>query len=618
MGKILDIEKWRIEIQIAESHRKDNFGEYTNNDHSRVGENIDYFDYGFSALAKIGDPEMLTTLNLIHSIVKNIVPTIAYKNPVVHAAPKKPMAQDVAPIVGQTVNYYYDELDIGDINKDVAWDAYVLGHGYSKVGYATKFGMDVKDEKKKPKSVIDRGLEKIGLKKKEEKVEHPEVDYTIISERPYVAYVSPFDFLSDPRGKTLNECMWVGQQFRKTVKEMKENKKYKNTSKLQGSEPSVGGIDLRNVSQSEIEDFRFVDLYELHYRTEDGIYILVLSKDDDVWAEHYHELSPYNIEGWQFDELTFNKHRHKKFTVSDITKLRSIQDRFNSTMEAIMEQVDRYVPKIAYDEGSITVEGEEALRNGDVGAIVKCTKNPNEVIKELQLTQLKADLKALLEHFIDIVSITTGLTRSQIMGVSTAETATAETIAQGGYTLRITEMNDRFNRFAKKQVYKLWDIITQFVDLEELDLINGVTGYDETTGAPKYTWLSIGPDQAERMAIGDFNFEIEVGSTQRAEQSVIRKQFENLFSILARSDVIMLMQQQGDKVVLSELLKMYVRLFPEAIADVGKIIQKITPETSGLIPPEPGPGGTTSGSNFNQLEAQAGQATPDMPSMMGV
>jgi hypothetical protein len=92
---------------------------------------------------------------------------------------------------------------------------------------------------------------------------------------------------------------------------------------------------------------------------------------------------------------------------------------------------------------------------------------------------------------------------------------------------------------------------------------------------------------------------------------------ENLFSILSRTDVVMLMQQQGDKLVLSELLKMYIKLFPEAIRDVGKIIQKIVPGMQGLLPPqEEQRGGTTQGSNFNALEKQINQPMPSMENMI--
>ena len=121
------------------------------------------------------------------------------------------------------------------------------------------------------------------------------------------------------------------------------------------------------------------------------------------------------------------------------------------------------------------------------------------------------------------------------------------------------------------------------------------------------------------MRRGEYDFEIEVGSTQKPDLAIVRKQFENFFSILARTDVILLMQQQGKKVDLAELLRMYLSLFPEMVKDVGKVIQNITSQTTGLVPPQEVEqrGGTTEGSNFNALESQMADLVPTVPRQMG-
>ena len=616
MSKILDISRWRQEIEIAEKWKEDNFGTFTTGNHSRAGENIDYYEKGFSSNVAPTNEEVLTTLNLVHSIVKNIVPALYYQNPKVMVFPKKADGQDTAPVVGQIVNYYFKELEIEEINQRIIWDAYVLGHGYCKIGYASTLGTDIPKEQKK-KTVIQRGLEALGLKKKEEEeIINTEINMNVISGRPYVMYISPFDFGRDPRANTLEESMYWYHKVKRTVKYMKENKKYKNTSGLTGTAPVDVKLD-DTMSQSEIEDFKTVALYELHYRCDNEIYILVISKDSDEYREHYHELSPYQIDGWQVEELTFNKHGHNSFAISDMTKIRNLQDRFTNTFDTILEQVDRFVPKIACNEGDVTQQGMLALRDGDIGAIVTTSKNPAEVFKELNFTQVKADLSVLSEKIIDIVTITTGLTRAQLTGVSTSGTATEATIEQGGQTLRLSDMSRAVSRFSRRQSKKLWQVIRQFVELEDLELINGQTGIDEITGMPIYNWLTVDADKSLKMQVGDYDFDIEVGSTQKPDLGVVRKQFENLFSILARTDVITLMQQQGDKVVLSELLRMYLNLFPEAVKDVGRIVQKITPQTNNLIPPPVDKGGgTTPGSNFNAMEAQAAQRVPTMPNQM--
>ena len=458
---------------------------------------------------------------------------------------------------------------------------------------------------------MNKALESIGLKKpkEEEEPERNEIDVRIISESPFVEYVNPFSFLIDPRATSINDAMWVAQSIRKTVSQMKKNKKYKNTANLTGMEADDASINMSGIEMTQMEDFQTVNLWEIHYRNDGKFYLLVLSKDgSDAWREHYHEESIYELGEYQFDMLFFKKHGHSLYKRSDITKIKNLQDRITSTIDSILEQVDKYVPKLAYSVGDVTDDGKNALEFGGIGALIACNAKPGDVFQELNFTQLKSDLAALIDQLITIITIQTGLTRAQLTGLSDSGSATEATIEQGGQTIRLSDMTGSVRKFVNRQTVKLWKIIKQFVELDELQFINGVRGFDEETGAAKYEWLNIPPETAEKMISGEYDFDIEVGSTQRIDLSVMRKAFENMFNILARTEVIALMQQQGKKVDLAEMLRKYLDLFPEMAIDGGKIIQNITEQTQGLIPPEPQAGGTNTSSNFNQLEAQ--QAAP--------
>jgi len=627
MAKIQDVQRWRAEIELSEKFRDDEFGKRTENSKIKAGQNIDYFERGFSdyfTSQSNTSEEWLTTLNIIDSITSIIVPSLYFKNPRSVVVPQKVESEDTAPIVGKTIDYYRKALDIEEINKKVIWDAYVLGYGVYKVGYSTKFGMDIEDEeaaKRKKKSLTDKTLESIGLKKKEpiEEPERKEIDLRIVSENPFLEYVNPFDFLIDSRATSINNAMWVAHSFRKTVDSMKKNKKYKNTEHLQGMEPEDVTVNMSDLHMSSIEAFQTVYLWEIHYRNDGEWYLLVLSKDgSDEWREHYHEKSIYKLGGFQFDMLTLKKHGHALYPRSDITKIKNLQDRITSTVDSILEQVDKYVPKIAFESGSLTEQGMNALEFGGIGALVECNKNPDEAMKELNFTQLKADLQALIDQLISLISVQTGLTRAQLTGLSQSGSATEATIEQGGQTLRISDMTGSVRKFINDQSSKLWKVIRQFVELEDLQLINGIKGIDQETGLPKYDWLIGSGPLAAKMQEGEYDFDIEVGSTEKINMSVMRKAFENLFSILARSEVVGLIQQQGKKVDLGEILQKYFGLFPEMGIDSGKIIQNINQGTTGLIQPDVEQrGGTTAGSNFNQLEAQAAQPEPTIPNQIG-
>ena len=621
MGKITNTEFWRAELALAEEFRDKEFGKYTQDERNKAGENIDYYENGACTGFDYGE-NSITTLNLFHIIVKLIVPSLWFTEAEILALPLRKEDETSAPFAKHILNHFYKQNNADEENENVVWDGYVLNRGISKVGYVTKFGMDTKDkEKKKEPDIVKKAIAALKGQKEEEEEVHPEADVTITSEEPYIKWVNPFKFLMDPRTSNINEAMWVSEEFRKNVKEIKANKSYKNTGDLEGETPELTAGSSVRIPETLIEDYKTCTIYEIHYRSEGKIYRLVLAKYGDVIKELYHEESIYNLNEFQYDILEFNSHRHLQFKKSDLMKIKNLQDRFTSTVDSILEQLDRLVPKIAVDRSAVKEDGYRHLMDGDIGTVVDCTKNPNEVFKELMFTQLKKDLKVLLDQIVDFITITTGITKSKLLGISTGDTATGENIAQGGENIRMLDMDKKIRRFAKRQANKFWSVITQFVPLEEVEVITGEKGVDPQTGNTLFSWLPpVTSDIKESLQAGKYRFDIGVGSIKQVNTEIITKRIENLISILARTDVIALMQQQGKKVDVAEILKLWLQNNPEIVRDTGRIIQEVNEGTQGLLPAEEmllgGQGGMTAGSDLNAIRKQEAQPPARMPAIM--
>ena len=603
------ISKWRLEISNGEKFRDDQFGKNKHGDITKAGENIDYFEYGLSGRLmqdlRGGETEPLQTINIIYPIVKNVIPTLYWKNPYITAIPKTAAHEDSAPYAGSLLNYYYEDLNIKEVNKQVIFDTYVLGMGICKLGYSTQFGSDIEDEDidKSREKTKQRGiLEKLGLKKPkpEEKKENIDLNEYIRSENPYVVWVSPFDFIIDPTANDIHNARWVAQRTTKLLKLVKENKNYSNTSTLKGSE--IQENLTKDIPETEIDNFKTIDLYEIHYKTDEGIRVLVLAKDGLDFKPLYHEDSIYEIDGFQYEVLYFNKHNHRLYPKSDIDIVKGLQDRIASTFDNIIDQVDKYVPKILVDETAITEQGKRALRDGDVGSLVYTNKNPNDAVKELNFTQLKSDISIFIDKLMEVIMLETGLTKSQLMGMTNAQTATEAQIGQAGQNLRMSDKFDNVGDFASRQARKLWQVVQQFVNLEEVELITGEKGIDEVTGIPKFDWMKpIDTDLAEKLRVGEYSFKIEVTSLEKPDLPVLRSQVERIAQLLMGDGVIQAFQMQGHKINLAEFAKAYLNLFPYVFQNVGKILQPIGPQTQGLMPPQQ-PGG-----NPNQASQQSQQ-----------
>ena len=629
-----EIRKWRVEIDNAEKFKEEHFGKRFNGKVG-AGENIDYFDIGFSqryldsARKDYSDVNGVTTINIINPIVKNIIPTLYYKNPNVTVIPKRKEDEGSALLVSHILNYYMDELDIKKTNKQSIFDAYVLGFGVVKIGYTTRFGTNptdenIKQEKKERDKEKQKGLlEKLGLrrKKEEEIKQNPELDEYIRSESPFIQYINPFNFGIDPAATSIYTARYVYEKVTKLLSDVKKDRSYKNTKDLEGT--FIEGADESKIPDTMIDEFKTVDLYEIHYKTDEGINILVLAKDGRDTVALRDDKSVYNMDGFQYELLAFNKHNHRLYPISDVDIIKGLQDRANNTFDNILDQVDKYVPKLGIDETSITEGGKVNLETGDIGAVVyfNGSKSIRESVQELGFTQVKGDLVALIDKIVDVMTIETGLTRAQLTGLTQAQTATEAQIGQAGQNLRISDKLDTVNDFASCQLRKLWQVIQQFVDLEEIELITGEQQYDETTGLSQFSWLpDIDSVMAEKLSKGEYRFGIELGATEKPDLPILRKQLEGLANILMGKGVMEAFQMQGFKINLAELLKRYLQMFPDVFKDIGKIIQPITQQTGGLIPPQgqgqpSGANGATP-ANMQQLQANPPN-TADIISSLG-
>ena len=612
-----EIKRWRVEIQNTEDFRDDHFGKKDFGDRTLAAENILYYEQGLPSklISEVPvDGHPAAVFNVISPIVDNIIPTLSSKNPYILSLPKRNNDDDEvsAPIAGEIINYRYKELGLKDINKMTIWNGYVLGIGVSKIGYTTKFGLSPNaDTEKETKKEIEKGRlqkfkEAVGLSKpkKEETVENPEKNEFIRSESSFVIDIDPFRFGIDPRANFIEEADFVFEKVTKILDKVKSNKDYKNTSNLEGGELDEDLV--RKIPKTQHDFFKTIDLYEIHYKTDEGINILTLAADGDNWKELEHKKSVYEMDGYQYELLYFNKHPHLLYPMSDISKIKGLQDRISQTIENILEQVDKYVPKIGIDETALTDGGKNSLRDGGIGAFVGFNKSPREAIMEIGFTQVKADLFALIDKVLDIVMLMTGLTKAQLLGITTADTATEAQIGQSGSNLRTSEKFDKVNDFLTRQARKLWQVEKQFSNLEEISLIVGQSGVSQE-GIPTYSWLpDIDSEMSDKLAKGEYRFEVVMGSTERPDLPILRKQIENLINIIGGEGVLQVIAAQGFKIELVEILREYLDLFPNMFKNKGRIIKPIGQQVPGQ------PGQPQQGAGLPANTQQLQEAPPNI------
>lgn len=586
-----DIARWRAEIDLGVEFRDKEFGTYRQESlgsaptTTLAGRNLDAYEAGAR------DEVVISPLNLVFPIVKIIVPNLFFQNPRATALPdtRDPESPDDAFYASELVNRDLRESDFRfkETCQSSVFDSFLLGFGVVKVGYATEFGADIlptKAETKQKfreriKESFNKVLETLELKapKPSDAQTEPETlqpDLTIKSESPYVTWISPFDFVVDPRARDLADARWVAQRIRRTLADVKRDRRYgKAKNDLVGD-----AIDDDRIQPSFIEEFQAVDVWEVHYRDVDsptGITVLTLGCVQAETQALGHEHSEYDIGGWQYEWLTPNKHGHRLYPVSTISIMRPLIERIGYTLDAIIDQVEKFQAKIAYND-RVTEDGERGLDDNSIGARVKVDgqEDVRSAIAVITMEQVAGDMVQFINQLVDLALIVVGVTRAQFTGISTAQTATEAQLGQGGQNLRRGDESNVVASWTNRVVTKLWRVKAQFQDLAAVDLIQTESQLDTLTGIPSTQWYpAIDQARAERLKRMRFHFTLEVGSIQKPSLEIIRSQYEQFARAMMEPAVTQGLALESKRLSASEIIRQWARFFSEyGLQGIEKIV----------------------------------------------
>jgi len=585
-----ELARWRSEIELGVAFRDKEFGTYRQAQPgaapttSGAGKNLDYFEQG----ARPDDEDVAPPLNLVFAIVKNVVPTQFFQNPRVTVLPdsKGEFAGEDAFYVRELMNRDLRDplLRIKQTGQLSTFDGYLLASGFVKVGYATEFGPDIlpteAEEKKtlreKVREQVRGALEAVGVLPPKPEVPEPDQaqpDTTIRSERPYLQWISPFDMVIDPRARSLTDARWIAQRIRRTLGEIKRDRRYAKVKHTLEAD----AVEADGIPETFIEEFQTVDIWETHYKDLDaptGIRVLTLAMTQADTKALMHEDNAYDLGDWQYEWLTHNKHGHRLYPISTISVIRPLIDRINSSLDAVLEQVDKFVTKVAYND-RVGPDAQLVLETPTIGARVKVdgTESVVGAIAVISMEQVKQDMMAFINHVMDLVILITGLTRAQLTGLTQAQTATEAQIGQGGQNLRRADEGNVVSDWFTCALSKYWRVKAQFQDLTEVDLVKDMLPDAATGMMSAQFYPAIDEARAARLKASRFRFDLEVSSMQKPNLEILRAQFGQFVQSLMEPIVTQGLALEGKRLSATEIIKQSMQFFAEGgLQNAEKII----------------------------------------------
>ena len=247
----------------------------------------------------------------------------------------------------------------------------------------------------------------------------------------------------------------------------------------------------------------------------------------------------------------------------------------------MLEQFDKFIAKIAVNERVDTV-GQTALTSSAIGAVVKVDgqEDVRSAIAVITMDQLNAEVVKFLDYCVDFIILIVGLTRAQLTGLTTAQTATEAQIGQGGAQTRRADEANLVGDFLNRVVTKLWRVKAQFQDFTEVDLVQQSGIPNPQTGIETTSWYPpIDEARSQRLKSTRFRFHIELGSIQKPNLEIVRSQFEAFARALMEPVVTQGLALEGKRISAEEVIRQWSRFFSEyGMSRIEKIVVPVVDE----------------------------------------
>lgn len=280
------LKKYRQQIETSLKWRKDNFDDtwrdmidlYRN----RPWDKIDKQDYPKNLSLAIG----FSTINVIY-------PSVSLSRPKVTVTASSPEKVDAAEIAENVVNYWWRHFEYQEEFRQAVKDYLIIGHGWVKTTYLL--------EEKERDLTDDEYQEQLGqaLQQKYMALEQrpmdanlfptdqeiaetiPTVKKVVTQDHPQVERVSPFDMLVNPDATRDFDLRWIAQRIAVPKAEAKERKDWnaKVRSQLVSSTTQLKQGDGHYDDQID-KDESYVIVYE-HYDLTTGYLCTFADHGDD-------------------------------------------------------------------------------------------------------------------------------------------------------------------------------------------------------------------------------------------------------------------------------------------------------------------------------------------------
>lgn len=519
-------------------------------------------------------------VNIAFATINVIAPSVSINSPKIVVDAKQPEDEDRAVVAEAVVNYWWKHYEVHEEFRRAVDDFLMIGFGWLKTGY--RFVEEEVDDPDGFEEELSAALEDVetfraenpdaeGLPSEDEIAANiPTTRLQVVEDRPFVERVSWADVYVDPEATSLRDARWIAQRTVRSLYDVQTDEHYDERARthVQADGRVEDRIRPETVADRD-PNWQHVTVWEF-YDLKAGTMSVFADAGEGFLVEPKEQ--PYAF-GHPFVMLRNYDIPDRFYPMGELEAIECLQHELNATRTAMLNDRKQKRRAWLYNPQAFDKKGRAELASAKDNRMIPVAGNVplGEAVVPMPSQQLDPQMyqnSEIIENDIAMITAQSEYARGSLPEIR--RTATEASIIQDAANARAADKLAKVERVIGQVARRLVQLAQQYMTEAEVVRVTGQNG--------RPVWVEMEPDDIQ----GEFDFDVEGGSTQPINEQGRRQQAQNLLQTLAPLMV------PGGPVNTPEVLKYVLKSY--GIKDAERFVQveQQLPGIQGAPPEEEG------------------------------
>ena len=459
-------------------------------------------------------------VNMAKATVDVIAPSIAVNNPKIALNARSPEHAETAVIAEEVINYEWRTNHFQDEFREAVRDKLIIGHGWVKVGYhyqsedAPAIVPDTNDAEVETKGEMIEDLES---------VVHENI---VVNDSPVLERVNPFDVFCDPDASNYKQIRWIAQRTKRPIADAKQDQRYNKKARknMQATMFSKWEEKREQAAHGDMPDpekngyVEIIEMWDVKRGTVstfwDGAteeFLIPPKKTPFPFSNPFIMLRNYVVP-------------NEFYPMGELEAIETLQQELNETRTQMLNHRKKFSRKWLYRKSAFREDGMSALSSDEDNVMVPvATDEPlDRIVMAMPAAITPPEFynqSSMIQDDINLVSATSEYTRGSMPDIR--RTATEAAMIQDSQNARSADKLAQIESELAIVANHLLRVLQVFLTGQHVIRIVGADGVDN--------WALYDREFIQ----GEFDFEVEAGSTQPQNETFRRQSAMQLVDAMA-------------------------------------------------------------------------------------